>query len=97
EPFPATDGEDPQFHYGTRAYLVELEGDATELNEYAETLFVGSPTSVLYFYLSHGPDTDHDSPELAENPLGPALYDPTNGTTSSGDILYFGPGFGFSN
>ena len=27
---------------------------------------------------------------------GPASYAPTNGTKSSGDIYYFGPGIGFN-
>ena len=37
----------------------------------------------------HGHDHDHDP--------HPALYDPTNGTVSNGDIVYFGPGLGFGN
>ncbi|MDK2970255.1 MAG: ral secretion pathway protein [Candidatus Sumerlaeota bacterium] len=97
EPFFGGGGEDPQFHYGTRQYLVTLEGDDQEWNEYLEALSIPGASSVGYFYLSHGPDLDHDSPEIAENPLGPSLYDPTNGTVSSGDIVYFGPGTGFQN
>ncbi len=100
EPFPGVvSGEDPQFHYGTRAYLFALEGDETEYNSYVVDLGVvdwgGASSFSTYFYLSHGPDSDHDSPELDENPSGPALYDPTNGTLSSGDVIYFGTGIGF--
>jgi prepilin-type N-terminal cleavage/methylation domain-containing protein len=97
EPFFSQDGEDPQFHYGTRAYILALEGDDLEFSEYVETMFFAPATAIQYFYLSHGPDLDHDSPELAENPLGATLYDPTNGTTSSGDVVYWGPGVGFRN
>lgn len=39
-----------------------------------------------YALISHGPDIDLDY-----NPS----YDPTNGTTSNGDILFFGKGHGF--
>lgn len=97
EPFFGGDGEDPQFHYGTRNYIVALEGNDTELTDYFDALNVPGATNIQYFYLSHGPDLDHDSPDLAENPDGPSLYDATNGTVSSGDILYFGPGVGFRN
>ncbi len=97
EPFPATDGENPQFHYGTRDDILAVENDDTEFNEYVESLLNFNNTAAQYFYLSHGPDLDHDGPELAENPDGVALYDPTNGTVSHGDILYLGPGIGFPN
>lgn len=97
DPFNAKDGEDPQFHYGTRDYLIALENDDVEFNEYTETIFGSARGTVEYFYLSHGPDLDHDSPDLAENPDGAALYDPTNGTVSSGDVIYWGPGTGFQN
>ena len=68
------------------------------------------PSAVLYFMVSFGPDgkhdadvphaghDDHDDDEEEhhdhEHGAG-ALYDPTNGTLSRGDILYFGPGLGF--
>lgn len=97
EPFGGKGDEDPQFHYGTRQYLEALEGNVTELNDYTTSLFGSVKDSVEYIYLSHGPDLDHDSPDLAENPDGPALYDATNGTVSSGDVIYWGPGTGFVN
>jgi len=72
-------------------------------NEFHDDL-MGSdmPSQIAYVQQSFGPDFDHDldAPHAAL-PSGPhvhgrgTLYDPTNGTTSSGDILYFGPGFGF--
>ena len=60
--------------------------------------------ALAYWFQSFGPDQDHDAnvPHAPGGPsLGPhvhgngALYDPTNGTISSGDIHYFGPGIGF--
>lgn len=88
--------ESKLLHYGPRYYQFITEGNTTEFDEYVEELF-GSSGTIQYFMLSHGPDKDHDSPDLTENPLGPALYDPTNGTISSGDIIYWGPGGGFRN
>jgi type II secretion system protein G len=88
-------GEAQFFHYGTKPYLAFVEsGDVSEFDDYTTEL-VGSNSAIQYFMLSHGPDKDHDSPDLSENPLGAALYDPTNGTVSSGDVVYWGPGFGF--
>jgi hypothetical protein len=60
------------------------------------------PPQIRYILLSFGPDQDHDmdTPHVSA-PSGPhdhgsgAMYDPTNGTISSGDIYYFGPGVGF--
>ncbi len=60
--------------------------------------------NIQYWFGSFGPDRQHNAniPHAAGAPdLGPhihgtgALYDPTNGTISSGDIFYFGPGYGF--
>lgn len=61
------------------------------------------PPAVRYILQSWGPDEVHDTdtPHLIPPP-GPhthnsaSIYDPTNGTVSSGDIWYFGPGFGFA-
>jgi type II secretion system protein G len=99
EPFFNQNGdvENREYHYGTRFYLETLEGDDEEFEEFIEAMTFAVRPSIQYFYLSHGPDLDHDSPELDENPDGPALYDPTNGTVSSGDIVYWGPGTGFLN
>lgn len=60
------------------------------------------PAPIEYMLVSWGPDEVHDAdvPDLVA-PVGPhehnraSIYDPTNGTISSGDILYFGPSMGF--
>lgn len=44
---------------------------------------------------SHGPNGEHDDFETEAG--YPILYDPTNGTISTGDIYYFGPGGGWAN
>jgi type II secretion system protein G len=61
-------------------------------------------TTVEYFFQSWGPDKVHDADVPHTGPSqqphvhgSGALYDPTNGTVSKGDIIYFGPGFGFGN
>lgn len=101
------------YHYSTYDYAFATEGaaGAEEFLEYFEVL-LGNPTpAIRYFILSHGPDRDHDGPdhEHSSRPRtpqqddhdhetgGPALYDPTNGTVSNGDILYLGPGRSFAN
>ena len=48
--------------------------------------------SPVWMMLSHGPDVDHDNPDDGATARA---YDPTNGTVSSGDVYYFGPGLGF--
>jgi prepilin-type N-terminal cleavage/methylation domain-containing protein len=107
ETFPEAEGnldEVQAFHYTTRYYFIEFDldnggtGSDQELIDYIDALLYGGAPrggmpSLRYFLLSHGPDLDHDEPDGGF----PALYDPTNGTTSSGDILYFGPGTGFKN
>jgi len=65
---------------------------ASLLDEYA-----GRSQWVL---MSGGPDEDDETEEIVRGmrpigQLGVALYDPTNGTVSSGDLLMFGPGLGF--
>lgn len=60
------------------------------------------PDEMKYFFVSFGPDQDHDADIPHTGPVsGPhvhgdgAAYDPTNGTVSNGDLFYFGPSFGF--
>lgn len=89
DPFLRTDAELALFHYSTRNYFLDTEGDTTAYDTFVTDLISAPASSVLYHLESHGPDRDHDSPDLLENPAGPALYDPTNGTASSGDIIYF--------
>lgn len=96
DPFRKKGGdENEDFHYSTKNYVFLTEGNTTDIDDYFRDL--ARTTNLEYFLLSHGPDVDHDSPDLGENPDGASLYDPTNGTVSSGDILYWGPGLGFRN
>lgn len=94
DPFFRTQGELSLFHFTTREYFEDTEGDDAAFDAFLQNV-TGSPQPMTrYYVMSHGPDADHDSPDLLENPEGPALYDPTNGTISSGDIIYFqGRGF----
>jgi prepilin-type N-terminal cleavage/methylation domain-containing protein len=50
-----------------------------------------SNNSVVWYLMSHAPDTDHDSPDDGRPSTN---YDPTNGTISNGDLYYWGPGTG---
>lgn len=112
EPFSGQGSENPQFHFASVDYIEwvdavggrrQLSAEAEEYYEYIHELTGQEMTAVRYFMLSHGPDIDHDfsghhhHERQAEEEGEPALYDPTNGTVSSGDILYFGPGVGFLN
>ena len=62
-----------------------------------------SASNLHYYYLSYGPDSDHDfeheeaggGHEHEHGEGSGAIYDATNGTLSSGDIYYVGPGTGF--
>ncbi len=96
DPFFRSEGELSLFHFATRDYFVATEGNADEFDAFLQDLNGAPLRSTFYYIMSHGPDSDHDSPDLLENPLGAALYDPTNGTQSSGDIIYF-QGRGFAN
>ena len=83
------------FHYGTLDQQVEMNETTTTFDTYTRMVRGESSSTAQYYVMSHGPDLKHDPPDLAENPLGTVLYDPTNGTVSKGDIVYFGPGTGF--
>jgi len=112
DPFPARiSSENRQLHYGTVDYAAALEGDEgrEEFYLYLRSMALRPMRNARYFILSHGPDLDHDGPEHhdhgheeeeEEHEHGhshPALYDPSNGTVSNGDVVYFGPGIGFGN
>ena len=101
--------EPPNYHCITRGYIdIRQEfGSSVNWNLYwflffQETIGKPAPSSLAYWFQSFGPDKIHDAnvPHVGPS-LGPhvhgngAIYDPTNGTISSGDIHYFGPGFGF--
>ena len=98
EPFPQQQGtKNPQFHYGTRVYAFAHggPGELDEFKDYVNLLF-GQPGITEYYLLSHGPDLDHDIGHDHEGD-DTVVYNPTNGTISSGDLPYFGPGTGIMN
>jgi type II secretion system protein G len=81
-------------HYGERVQATAL--DPTFFTDLTTDL-AGRPIDAAAWYtFSHGPDQDHDEDLTLSDPtLATQLYDPTNGTISSGDIYDFGPGLGF--
>ncbi len=97
------------FHYTSIDYLNIRQDNAPTFNNrliyrnYYRQLKGQDPISVIdYFFLSYGPDLDHDieaphapQPGVSHQHGKGAIYDPTNGTVSSGDIHYMGPGLGF--
>lgn len=93
DPYHPSDAgdEDPVYHLMTRDYATG-QGAHNQFNQYLRQVFQNE-TSVNYILLGHGPDGDHDGPD--DGIQNVAVYDPTNGTNSNGDILYFGPGHGF--
>lgn len=89
DPFRREQGELGLFHFTSRDYVRATTGDDIFFDTVLEGLTGAPQRNLQYFILSHGPDGDHDSPFISENPDGAALYDPTNGSYSSGDIIYF--------
>jgi len=88
-------GRNVPFHYNERATAARL-GEPDFLLRLSETLYGAPLASAAWYQFSHGPDSDHDESLDASVPeLATALYDPSNGTVSSGDIYMFGPGIGF--
>ena len=81
------------YHYATRQYA-ELAGPLPSPENFTELVatFGGQAPSTQYYYLSHGPDNFHNGPDEPE-PVH--SYDPTNGSVSGGDLIYFAPGGGF--
>lgn len=90
EIFPAagSGGHDIPFHYSEERLNADL-GDPFFLPSLYSLIFGGPKSELKYMMFSHGPDLDHDE-------IDPKSYDPTNGTTSSGDIYYWGPGIGLN-
>lgn len=95
------------FHYSTLDYVRQHEGAAADevFGEFYHELTGQEPSSnIAYYFLSFGPDQDHDvggdhdhggeDGHDHEHGAG-AIYDASNGIISSGDIHYMGPGFGF--
>jgi prepilin-type N-terminal cleavage/methylation domain-containing protein len=63
-------------------YLNDQDEDVPAAAAKYAILF-GRRCNVVWMIRSHGPDVDCDE--------GEAIYDPTNGTVSNGDIMHFGP------
>lgn len=108
DPFARRGSNDAQnFHFTSTTYL-RLAGlsDADHIYpEFYEELKGQHPAAAIgYIYLSFGPDADHDVGGEDDDHGGGhaghshgagAIYDASNGTISSGDIHYVGPGPGF--
>jgi prepilin-type N-terminal cleavage/methylation domain-containing protein len=98
---PKTSAGIQNFHYTSLTYIDAGGHPREEFYEYFDHLKgEGFASQLQYYYLSYGPDTDHDfeagdheGHEHGEE--GGAIYDATNGTISSGDLYYVGPGTGF--
>jgi hypothetical protein len=93
------------YHYSDRAYaeLFSEEAGTAEYDAFVFAILGRVNRGVQWYFLSHGPDNDHDAgPSGGGTPglpghitgEGVAQYDPTNGTLSSGDIVFMGPGVG---
>lgn len=107
----AKKGSDEQhFYYTTLDYIRLKEGEHgdEEFRDFYRDLTGKWPSQpVLFSMLSlgpdqahnvghgHGHDHDHDDHGHDHDHNSPAIYDPTNGTISSGDIHFMGPGPGF--
>ncbi len=103
-------GESKLYHTITRQYVQTRATISPAYNWnliytrfFREITGNNAPQPMEYFFVSWGPDKKHDAdvPHLVA-PSGPhvhgdgAVYDPSNGTVSGGDIIYFGPGYGFA-
>jgi len=91
-----------KYHYATRHYSenFSLEAGTGEFDALAFAMLGGVNKGLSYYFLSHGPDSDHDAgpseggtPGLPNHITGDGVtsYDPSNGTISNGDMARFGP------
>lgn len=101
--------EAQNFHYMSMTYLDIRQNNnpshnwkAVFRNYYRELKGTTPPSIIQYFYLGFGPDKKHNINAPHSGPVeeehehsAGAIYDPTNGTVSSGDVHYMGPGIGF--
>lgn len=94
------------YHYSTRHYADHrsLEAGTPEFDALSFAMLGSVNKGIEWYFLSHGPDNDHDAgpsgggtPGLPGHITGDGVlpYDPTNGTLSNGDLIMFGPGVGF--
>jgi len=82
------------FQYTTRRLVEDREGTPASFLAYLNMMYGQVDTGVAFFLTCVGPDKEPNAPP---DPAKVALYEPTNGTVSLGDIPYLGPGSGFRN
>lgn len=92
DPFVSRKGASLYFRYGARPYFQAHDAATSGTTErqfdaYLKKLGIQNPSEVEYYFLSPGPDRDIESP--CSSSL--AIYDPTNGEVSNGDIIRVGP------
>lgn len=90
----------------TREYFETALGPGSYENYLVDLVGPDSVLQVTYVLVSRGPDLNHEEPNghtwatddgNGDNTNGLALYDPTNGTLSNGDIIYMGAGIGYKD
>lgn len=111
DPFAVTrHAESKWYHTITWDYVLIRQRNAPSANWlrayrdlFRDLAGINPPPQIQYIMLSFGPDQVHSAdlphsrgPQVPHTHEKGAIYDPTNGTLSNGDIFYFGPGFGFS-
>lgn len=81
---------DVPFHYAEQQNNVKINPSYQSFLPALYTALTGRNAAVEYYLFSHGPCLQHL--DGSEPSLTPALYDPTNGTTSMGNVYVFGSG-----
>jgi prepilin-type N-terminal cleavage/methylation domain-containing protein len=89
---PFTPFDPGLFRYSTREYERMHHGDYHNFDETVDEMLQSGVGVVQYFMTSKGPDKEAN---LGSHSDVNTYYDPTNGTLSRGDIVYWGPGVGF--
>ncbi len=104
-------GESRLYHTITRDYVDIRQNHAPRFNwalvyrrYFRQLIGEDPPSRIEYFFVSWGPNMIHNAAlphtgttSVPHEHSDAAIYDPTNGTISEGDIVYFGPGIGFPN
>ena len=85
------EGNQFPFHYGNHEANVFF-GSPNIIPALTFELF-GQPRRTDYYLVSHGPDSDRD--DFGGLGGSPVFFNPTNGSSSNGDIYFFGAGIGF--
>lgn len=84
------------YRYINRKHFVEHDPAGLAIyDDFTSRVWGGRVEDVGYYILSHGPDLRLNTPTAANRLVVDSFYDPTNGAFSSGDLLYFGSGYGF--